>query len=122
MDGGGSSSSGAAPSAHRRAERRERRERERRRKGAEKSDEAFGGDDVAVSGAFLSGARGVTSKGGTRTQPLSNVCVRKANNIFVIFFCKPVVVVEYRVVLTLLIPRRLPRLSPPRGKMTSPSW
>ena len=36
------------PSASRRAERRERRERERRRKGAEQSDQAFGGDDVAV--------------------------------------------------------------------------
>lgn len=32
----------------RRAERKERRDRERRRKGAEQSDEAFGGDDLAV--------------------------------------------------------------------------
>ena len=46
MDGGNASSS--SPSASRRAERRERRERERRRKGAEQSDQAFGGDDVAV--------------------------------------------------------------------------
>ena len=42
---GGPSSS---VSGARRAERRERRERERRRKGAEESDQAFGGDDVAV--------------------------------------------------------------------------
>jgi hypothetical protein len=34
--------------ASRRAERKERRDRERRRKGAEQSDQAFGGDDVAV--------------------------------------------------------------------------
>lgn len=32
----------------RRAERKQRRDRERRRKGAEQSDQAFGGDDVAV--------------------------------------------------------------------------
>ena len=35
-------------SESRRAERKERRDRERRRKGAEQSDKAFGGDDVAV--------------------------------------------------------------------------
>ena len=41
-------SSSDARSGARRAERRERRERERRRRGAEKSDDAFGADDVAV--------------------------------------------------------------------------
>ena len=35
-------------SESRRAERKERRDRERRRKGAQQSDQAFGGDDVAV--------------------------------------------------------------------------
>jgi len=48
MEGNTSSSHGSGTSATRRSERRDRRDRERRRKGAEKSDEAFGGDDVAV--------------------------------------------------------------------------
>jgi hypothetical protein len=59
MDGGASSSSGVT-SAARRAERTTRRERERRRKGAEKSDEAFGGDDVAVRLRKLSACGGLT--------------------------------------------------------------
>ena len=48
-DGGHLSSGSGSFSATRRAERRERRERERRRKGAAASDEAFGGDDVALA-------------------------------------------------------------------------
>ena len=53
---GGHLSSGSF-SQTRRAERRERRERDRRRKGAAASDEAFGGDDVALAEAYAAARR-----------------------------------------------------------------
>lgn len=56
-DGGHLSSGSGSFSATRRAERRERRERERRRKGAAASDEAFGGDDVALAEAYSAARR-----------------------------------------------------------------
>ena len=56
-DGGHLSSGSGSFSATRRAKRRERRERERRRKGAAASDEAFGGDDVALAEAYSAARR-----------------------------------------------------------------
>ena len=51
----------------RRAERKQRRDRERRRKGAEQSDQAFGGDDVAVRVRETSST---SPRGGRNNHPL----------------------------------------------------
>ena len=92
-------------SESRRAERKERRDRERRRKGAEQSDKAFGGDDVAVR---VREPLPMSPRRSTTKRARSFFPARPRGSLTHLAFRSA--------------PRRSRRRSPPRDAMTSRNW